>query len=55
MQNQKKMYQAPKVVVHGSVAELTLVGGGASIDLPLGSPDPATISAATVTGYVSKP
>jgi hypothetical protein len=55
MQNQKKMYQAPKIYAHGSVTELTMKGGGDSIDVPYGTPVTTPISIDSITGYVSKP
>ena len=48
MQNEKKMYQAPKVYAHGSVNELTLKGGGDWTDVPAGTNDNGDVS--TVTG-----
>lgn len=58
MQTEKKMYQAPRVSSHGSVTELTLKGGGDSIDVPYGTPvtTPVTIASIdAITGYTSKP
>lgn len=39
MQNEKKSYEAPKVTQHGTVAELTLKGGGLIADMPIGVGD----------------
>jgi hypothetical protein len=34
----KKSYSTPQLAVHGTVAELTLKGGIAFIDTPIGTP-----------------
>jgi hypothetical protein len=38
MKNAKKSYETPSLTVHGTVAELTLQGGGGLVDVPGGTP-----------------
>ena len=34
----KETYEAPELVSHGNVEDLTLAGGGTLVDVPIGTP-----------------
>lgn len=38
MQRDKKTYETPELVAHGTVEDLTLQGGGNFVDAPVGTP-----------------
>lgn len=40
MKIEKKTYEIPQLTVHGTVEDLTLQGGGALADIPIGAGDP---------------
>jgi len=44
MKQDKKTYEAPELVAHGTVEELTLQGGGNFVDVPIGTPIGPNIS-----------
>jgi hypothetical protein len=37
MNIERKTYETPRVTVNGTVEQLTLTGGGASVDVPQGT------------------
>jgi hypothetical protein len=41
---ERKAYESPELIRHGDVEKITLQGGGAQTDVPIGTPSPGNIN-----------